>query len=52
MNLEISPWQIAPAALLARQPDSGLIIAPISVAAYLYIPPELRRRDRPGELAA
>ena len=41
MNLEISPRQvIAPRMVLTA--GLGLIIAPISVAAYMYIPPHLR----------
>ncbi|WP_428307703.1 DHA2 family efflux MFS transporter permease subunit [Lacipirellula sp.] len=41
MNLEISPWQvIAPRMVLTG--GLGLIFAPINVAAYLYIPRELR----------
>jgi DHA2 family multidrug resistance protein len=41
MNLEISPGQVvAPRMLLTT--GLGLIIAPISVAAYMYIPPHLR----------
>jgi DHA2 family multidrug resistance protein len=41
MNLEISPRQvIAPRMVLTT--GLGLIIAPISVAAYMYIPPHLR----------
>jgi MFS transporter, DHA2 family, multidrug resistance protein len=41
MNLEISPWQvIAPRMVLTA--GLGLIFAPINVAAYLYVPRELR----------
>jgi DHA2 family multidrug resistance protein len=41
MNLQISPRQvIAPRMVLTA--GLGLIIAPISVAAYMYIPPHLR----------
>ena len=41
MNLEISPRQvIAPRMVLTA--GLGLIIAPISVAAYMYVPPHLR----------
>ena len=41
MNLEISPGQVvAPRMVLTA--GLGLIIAPISVAAYMYIPPHLR----------
>jgi len=41
MNLQISPgYVIAPRMVLTA--GLGLIIAPISVAAYMYIPPHLR----------
>src|SRR5436305_5660726 len=41
MNLEISPRQVvAPRMVLTA--GLGLIIAPISVAAYMYIPQHLR----------
>jgi len=41
MNLEISPRQVvAPRMVLTA--GLGLIIAPISVAAYMYVPPHLR----------
>jgi DHA2 family multidrug resistance protein len=41
MNLEIGPRQvIAPRMVLTA--GLGLILAPISVAAYMYIPPQLR----------
>lgn len=41
MNLDISPWQVARPRMLLTA-GLGLIIAPVSVAAYMYIPPELR----------
>lgn len=41
MNLEISPWQVVRPRMLLTA-GLGLIIAPISVAAYMYIPAELR----------
>src|SRR5262249_7769956 len=41
MNLEISPYQVARPRMLLTA-GLGLIIAPISVAAYMYIPTELR----------
>ena len=41
MNLQISPWQvIGPRMLLTL--GLGLLFAPISVAAYKYVPPHLR----------
>jgi len=41
LNLLISPWQVVwPRMLLTA--GLGLIFAPISVAAYKYIPPQLR----------
>ena len=41
LNLQISPWQvIGPRMLLTL--GLGLLFAPISVAAYKYIPPHLR----------
>ena len=41
MNLQISPWQVVwPRMLLTL--GLGLLFAPISVAAYKYIPPHLR----------
>ena len=41
MNLEIGPWQVIWPHMLVML-GIGLVFAPISVAAYKYIPPELR----------
>jgi len=41
MNLEISPWEVVRPRMVLTA-GLGLIIAPISVAAYMYIPTELR----------
>jgi DHA2 family multidrug resistance protein len=41
MNLEISPWQVIWPHMLVML-GIGLVFAPISVAAYKYIPPQLR----------
>jgi DHA2 family multidrug resistance protein len=41
MNLEISPGQVVQPRMLLTA-GLGLIVAPISVAAYMYIPTELR----------
>jgi DHA2 family multidrug resistance protein len=41
MNLQIGPWQVIWPHMLVML-GIGLVFAPISVAAYKYIPPELR----------
>jgi DHA2 family multidrug resistance protein len=41
MNLEIGPWQVIWPHMLVML-GIGLVFAPISVAAYKYVPPELR----------
>jgi DHA2 family multidrug resistance protein len=41
MNLQISPWQVVGPRMLLTL-GLGLLFAPISVAAYKYVPPHLR----------
>jgi DHA2 family multidrug resistance protein len=41
MNLQIGPWQVIWPHMLVML-GIGLVFAPISVAAYKYVPPELR----------
>jgi DHA2 family multidrug resistance protein len=41
MNLQISPWQVVGPRMLLTL-GLGLLFAPMSVAAYKYIPPNLR----------
>lgn len=41
MNLEIAHWQVVQPRMLLTA-GLGLIVAPVTVAAYMYIPTELR----------
>jgi DHA2 family multidrug resistance protein len=41
MNLQISPWQVVGPRMVLTL-GLGLMFAPISVAAYKYVPPHLR----------